>query len=129
MGEGFFFDSCCPFSTPLSPKKYVDSLHAYLGASRYFASGWIDRERKREQEKKTPIPISPVNAHVQASPYAVITCFAVLLQPVCLLPPRVAGVAVPAFLSFISPLVFKQQQGVSASAGRSDELPEGLKLE
>lgn len=47
--------------------------------------------------------MSPVNAHVQASPYAVIACFAVLLQPVCLLPPRVAGVAVPAFLSFISP--------------------------
>lgn len=32
------------------------------------------------------------------------------------------------FLSFISPLVFKQQQGVSASAGRSDELTEGIKL-
>lgn len=87
-------------------------------------AGWIDRERKRKQKKT---PMSPVNAHVQARPYAVIACFAVLLQPVCLLPPRVAGVAVPAFLSFISPLVFKQQQGVSASAGRSDELPEGIK--
>lgn len=48
---GGFFDSCCPFSTPLSPTKYVDnSLHASLSASRYFASGWIDRERKGEQK-------------------------------------------------------------------------------
>lgn len=104
----------------------MDSLHASLSASKYFASGWIDRERKRKQKKN---PMSPVNAHVQASPYADIACFAVLLQPVYLLPLRVAGVAVPAFLSFLSPLVFKQQQGVSASAGRSDELPEGIKLE
>lgn len=59
--------------------------------------------------------------------------FAVLLQCFCSLSAyfRLAlpGVAVPAFISFLSPLVFKQQRGVSASAGQPDELPEGIKLE
>lgn len=53
---GFFFDSCCPFATPLSQKKYVDSLHASLSASRYFASGWSDREKKRVQKKPPCLP-------------------------------------------------------------------------
>lgn len=55
--------------------------------------------------------------------------FAVLLQPVCLLPPRVAGSGCTGFHFFSFPLVFKQQRGVSASAGQPDELPEGIKLE
>lgn len=126
-GGGIFFDSCCPFSTPLSPKKYVDSLYASLRASRYFASGWIDRERKREQKKNSPpcLPSTLMFKQALMQSLLALQCFCSLSAYFRLALP---GWLYRLFFLLFPPLVFKQQQGVSASAGRSDELPEGIKL-
>lgn len=57
-GRGFFFDSCCPFSTPLSPKSTWIAYTRPLGLVDILQRGWIDRERKREQEKTSPPHVS-----------------------------------------------------------------------
>lgn len=50
------------------------------------------------------------------------------MQPVCLLPPRVAGSGCTGFHFFsFPPRIQVATRGVSASAGQPDELPEGIK--